>query len=148
MDGALDQLEKTIIPSVCSFSSVVYAPQHDSGLIQSNDKPPHEMTKLIRVLLGMSQPSARTPVADLKFFDPALNASQKEAVKFALEAPEVACIHGPPGQCIPYLTGLSFEIESRHRDWQDTYPHRDYPTVDKCYSVKSKTATFTCLWRF
>jgi len=107
MDGALDQLEKTVIPSVCSFSLVVYAPQCDSVLIQSNNKPPHEMTKLIRVLLGMSQPSARTPVTDLKFFDPALNASQKEAVKFALEAPEVACIHGPPGQYISYLAHLS-----------------------------------------
>ena len=82
-------------------------PQHDSDFIQPNNKPPHEMTKLIQVLLGMSQPSARIPVADLKFFDPALNASQKEAVKFALEAPEVACIHGPPGQFIPYLTRLS-----------------------------------------
>lgn len=37
------------------------------------------------------------PVGDLTFFDPSLNRSQKEAVKFALESPEVACIHGPPG---------------------------------------------------
>lgn len=33
----------------------------------------------------------------LEFFDPSLNDSQKEAVKFTLEAPEVALIHGPPG---------------------------------------------------
>ena len=34
---------------------------------------------------------------DLKFFDPTLNDSQKTAVRFALESPELACIHGPPG---------------------------------------------------
>jgi DNA polymerase alpha-associated DNA helicase A len=73
-------------------------------MIQSNEKPHHEMTRLIQVLLGMSQPSAKVHVADLTFFDSALNPSQKEAVKFALEAPEVACIHGPPGRCIAFLT--------------------------------------------
>jgi len=31
------------------------------------------------------------------FFDPYLNLSQLDAIKFALYAPEVACIHGPPG---------------------------------------------------
>jgi DNA polymerase alpha-associated DNA helicase A len=71
-----------------------------SEVIQSNDKRSHEVTRLIQVLLGISQPSARISVAALTFFDPSLNASQKEAVKFALEAPEVACIHGPPGGCI------------------------------------------------
>lgn len=55
------------------------------------------MTELIRVLLGMSRPSAPIHLANLTFFDALLNESQKEAVKFALEAPEVACIHGPPG---------------------------------------------------
>jgi hypothetical protein len=119
-----------------------------SGVIQSNDKPPHEMTRLIQVLLGMSQPSAQTQVADLTFFDTTLNPSQKEAVKFALEAPEVACIHGPPGIYIAFLTRCPLSIGFCHRDRKNTYPHRDNPTADKRHPLKSKTATFTGLWRF
>lgn len=38
------------------------------------------------------------PLEGLTFFDHTLNPSQKDAIKFALESPEVACIHGPPGQ--------------------------------------------------
>lgn len=59
------------------------------------------MTSLMRVLLGMSKPSDKVPVQDLKFFDEALNPSQQAAVRFALEAAEVACIHGPPGSAVP-----------------------------------------------
>ncbi len=55
------------------------------------------MTPLVRVLLGMSKPSPQVPVVSLKFYDETLNPSQQEAVKFAIEAPDVACIHGPPG---------------------------------------------------
>ena len=55
------------------------------------------MTKLVEVLLGISAPSESVPLQDIVFFDPTLNESQKTAVKFALESPEVACIHGPPG---------------------------------------------------
>ncbi|KAF8639229.1 hypothetical protein AX17_001714 [Amanita inopinata Kibby_2008] len=56
-----------------------------------------EQLQLTQVLLGISSPSARVPVGDIQFFDTSLNASQKEAVRFSLESPEVACIHGPPG---------------------------------------------------
>lgn len=55
------------------------------------------MTPLMRVLLGMSEPSEKVAAQDLKFFDGTLNPSQRDAVRFALESPEVACIHGPPG---------------------------------------------------
>ena len=51
----------------------------------------------MQVLLGIATPSAKVPVVDLNFFDSSLNASQREAVQFSLESPEVACIHGPPG---------------------------------------------------
>lgn len=62
------------------------------------------MTKLVEVLLGISAPSERIPIENIVFFDSALNDSQKAAVKFALESPEVACIHGPPGiTAIPCL---------------------------------------------
>jgi DNA polymerase alpha-associated DNA helicase A len=55
------------------------------------------MTKLVEVLLGISAPSEKIPLENVVFFDPTLNDSQKAAVRFALESPEVACIHGPPG---------------------------------------------------
>lgn len=55
------------------------------------------MTSLMRVLLGMAEPSKKVPVQEPRFFDDSLNLSQREAVLFALQAPEIACIHGPPG---------------------------------------------------
>ena len=58
------------------------------------------VTKLVEVLLGISAPSERIPHENVTFFDPNLNDSQKAAVKFALESPEVACIHGPPGTVV------------------------------------------------
>ena len=45
----------------------------------------------------MKLPAARQPIENLSFFDDTLNDSQKTAVRFCLESPEVACIHGPPG---------------------------------------------------
>ena len=45
----------------------------------------------------MKEPSQREPIKNLPFFDDTLNESQKTAVRFCLESPEVACIHGPPG---------------------------------------------------
>ncbi|KAG2073937.1 DNA helicase [Suillus decipiens] len=78
MDKALDQLEKICIPS-------------------SRQASDYELTPLIRVLLGISPPSEKIPISEVKFFDESLNPSQQQAVKFALESREVACIHGPPG---------------------------------------------------
>ncbi|KAI4229265.1 MAG: hypothetical protein L6R36_001013 [Xanthoria steineri] len=60
---------------------------------------------LMRVLFGLDTP---TPVArelvelsegikNLEFFDPTLNESQRDAIRFALASREVALIHGPPG---------------------------------------------------
>lgn len=59
--------------------------------------PSFDNSRLIQVLLNLRQPSPPTPIADLQFLDPNLNHSQQAAVRFALEATEVACIHGPPG---------------------------------------------------
>ena len=58
----------------------------------------------MRVLMGLSEVSEKIPFKDLIFFDDTLNSSQREAVRFALEAPEVACIHGPPGQSYELLS--------------------------------------------
>ncbi|KAK0484742.1 P-loop containing nucleoside triphosphate hydrolase protein [Armillaria novae-zelandiae] len=79
MDKAIDQLEKTVTGS------------------KSDDKNVPELTPLVQVLMAMTTISKRIPIKDIQFLDKNLNPSQKEAVKFCLESPEVACIHGPPG---------------------------------------------------
>lgn len=63
-----------------------------------------EYTPLMRVLFGLSSPSVpdRSTTTDmeggrLEFIDTSLNESQRAAVRFALAAPEVVLIHGPPG---------------------------------------------------
>ncbi|KAI7875357.1 P-loop containing nucleoside triphosphate hydrolase protein [Lichtheimia hyalospora FSU 10163] len=50
-----------------------------------------------QVLLGQRPPSPPENVSDLQFFDESLNESQKDAVRFALGAHEIALVHGPPG---------------------------------------------------
>lgn len=51
----------------------------------------------------MSKPSDKVPIKDIKYFNDTLNESQKQAIKFVLESPEVACIHGPPGKISPVI---------------------------------------------
>jgi DNA polymerase alpha-associated DNA helicase A len=76
MEKALDQLEKMVLS----------LPSTQSSLSPS---------KLTLVLLGLSPPSEPSPLATpVSFFDSSLNPSQRAAVLFALEAKEVACIHG------------------------------------------------------
>ncbi|THH27192.1 hypothetical protein EUX98_g6997 [Antrodiella citrinella] len=84
MDETLDQLERALLPAA-------------DGAPESKKKFSPPVTPLMRALLGLSEISERTPIKDLTFFDKTLNPSQKDAVRFALEVPEVACIHGPPG---------------------------------------------------
>ncbi|KAI0037075.1 AAA domain-containing protein [Vararia minispora EC-137] len=79
MDKALDQLQKMVLPS------------------GEDDKKRLEVTRLTEVLLGIAKPSPVGEIGEIAFFDDTLNPSQREAVKFALESPEIACIHGPPG---------------------------------------------------
>ena len=63
-----------------------------------------DFTTLSRVLFGLDSP---TPVQQdfdkITFFDPTLNESQKDAIRFALGSREVALIHGPPGVRRSYL---------------------------------------------
>ncbi|KAI4096473.1 MAG: hypothetical protein LQ344_000981 [Seirophora lacunosa] len=79
---------------------------------------------LMRVLFGLDSP---TPVARdlnnlseelsaLEFFDPTLNKSQRDAVKFALASNDVALIHGPPGTGKTYtLIELIRQLVKRSR---------------------------------
>ena len=67
-----------------------------------------QYTPLIETLFGRSTPSSglrgkpslSSAEMDLTFFDASLNDSQKDAIRFALAAQEVALIHGPPGVSI------------------------------------------------
>ncbi|XP_027625195.1 DNA-binding protein SMUBP-2 [Tupaia chinensis] len=52
---------------------------------------------LIEVLFGISDPSSVSEIHPLTFHNTSLDASQKEAVSFALSQKELAIIHGPPG---------------------------------------------------
>ncbi|PKK19588.1 immunoglobulin mu binding protein 2 [Columba livia] len=52
---------------------------------------------LIDVLFFSAEPSAFSETKPLQFFNPSLDASQREAVSFALAQRELAIIHGPPG---------------------------------------------------
>ncbi|KAI0670379.1 P-loop containing nucleoside triphosphate hydrolase protein [Trametes maxima] len=105
MDKALDQLEKIVLPNSDA----------------KEDKFLPKMTPLIQVLMGMTMPSARVPIKELTFFDPSLNDSQKEAIRFALESPEVACIHGPPG------TGKTHTLIELIRQLTTTTPSNPKP---------------------
>ncbi len=75
MDNAINQLEKIVLNGTGG-----------------------ELTTLIQVLLGLKPPSEYLHARNLVFFDDTLNDSQKAAVRFSMESPEVACIHGPPGE--------------------------------------------------
>ena len=98
MDKALDQLEKISISGAANVGlPATHYVKSSADCTQSGDKFLPELTQLVRVLLGMSEISKRVPVAGIEYFDSTLNQSQKDAVRFALESPEVACIHGPPG---------------------------------------------------
>ncbi|KAM0738836.1 hypothetical protein ACQRIT_006573 [Beauveria bassiana] len=63
-----------------------------------------EYSGFIRVLFGLSSPSpvpkdlsADEELSKIEWFDPTLNDSQKDAIRFALASHEIALIHGPPG---------------------------------------------------
>ncbi|PYH64532.1 putative DNA helicase [Aspergillus vadensis CBS 113365] len=58
-----------------------------------------EHTHFMRVAFGQTSPMVPDydSIGSLEFTDPTLNDSQKEAIRFALAAREIALIHGPPG---------------------------------------------------
>jgi DNA polymerase alpha-associated DNA helicase A len=64
----------------------------------SNPKQLPTVNGLHRVLMGLiSLSPLDRNVEEPDWFDSSLNDSQREAVRFALSAPEVASIWGPPG---------------------------------------------------
>ncbi|XP_074086984.1 DNA-binding protein SMUBP-2 isoform X2 [Macrotis lagotis] len=67
------------------------------ALITLNQYHSGPAASLIDVLLCASEPSSPAPTQPLTFCNGSLDASQKEAVGFALAQKELAIIHGPPG---------------------------------------------------
>lgn len=71
-----------------------------------------DYTTLARVLFGLDSPSPistsaieiEAEIGRIEFFDPTLNDSQKDAIRFALASKDTALIHGPPG-VVPSLEG-------------------------------------------
>jgi len=100
MENALKQLKK-MIATPSQFETMVRPLIFRRRSCASNftSKAALRQSRLTEVLLGMAMPERRTLAHDISFFDDSLNDSQIAAVKFALEAVEVACIHGPPGEC-------------------------------------------------
>ena len=76
---------------------------------------------LIRTLFGREDPTpspndfgdSSTHSEQFNFFDPTLNDSQKNAVRFALASREVALIHGPPGVSTKFRLHQQRLIDSR-----------------------------------
>ena len=64
------------------------------GAVQRSEKP--FITRLRNVCMGLQEAEFQKPPA-LEFFNPNLNAYQREAVAKALAAQDVALVHGPPG---------------------------------------------------
>jgi hypothetical protein len=61
-------------------------------------KPKSRAARWRALLFGGAEPeAAKAAPPSAAWFDAGLNASQREAVSFALNAPELALIHGPPG---------------------------------------------------
>lgn len=88
-----------------------------------------QYTSFMRVLFGLSSPSplpsdveSDPAVGKIEWFDPTLNDSQKDAIRFALASREIALIHGPPGvsfhalpSCLPHPLsrprGLTWHVQ-------------------------------------
>ena len=83
MDQAVERMAKILLGSSDSASSTPIP------------------NSLQRVLFGLARPSRLEEIGEIQYFNPSsLNPSQKQAVKLALSAPELALIHGPPGVCL------------------------------------------------
>jgi ATP-dependent RNA/DNA helicase IGHMBP2 len=78
-----------------SADEVARRRQRDA-LVQARSARGSRLAELRDVLLGRIAPSFG-PAAEIEALDEGLNASQLDAVRFALSAHEVAVVHGPPG---------------------------------------------------
>lgn len=106
---------------------------HLKRIVVPEDGPTANATNLslINSLLGIQQPAWHA-TDGIEWFGEGLNDSQKEAVKFCLEADNIACIHGPPGVSIikarlmidgqdPYSDRIDLPAALAQSRWQDSY---------------------------
>lgn len=68
-----------------------------NALDRSADAKQNRLADLRSILLGLKEPSFVPHSEELTFFNAGLNEAQKDAVRFALGASDLAIIHGPPG---------------------------------------------------
>ncbi|KAK4686643.1 hypothetical protein P7C73_g3483, partial [Tremellales sp. Uapishka_1] len=123
MDRTLTHLQRIVLPDPTSPISSSHA--FNLPLIES--------------LLGIQQPSwlssVPNPISsvedtasdahDIEWFGEGLNDSQKEAIRFCLQAETVACIHGPPGTGKTHtLIELIFQLLARPSAVSPTVPPR------------------------
>jgi DNA polymerase alpha-associated DNA helicase A len=89
------RMEKVLLRLLATF------PADGEG---SSEASKVELNSLISVLLSQQPPSSPpSNPENVDFFDLNLNESQKSAVVFSLNQPEIAIIHGPPGKFKPSL---------------------------------------------
>jgi hypothetical protein len=78
------------------FSDEISHQRQRRGLEKANAAADSRFADLRDVLLGWRSPAFH-PIDTPTPFNPTLNASQQEAVRFALSAEDVVILHGPPG---------------------------------------------------
>jgi hypothetical protein len=108
-----------------------------------------EYSSFIRVLFGLSSPSPVAAdltqdenVGNLEWFDPTLNDSQKDAIRFALASREVALIHGPPGVSYLSLCRQYSIAPLTYLDRQNSHSYRINSSDDQVGTENSR------LWPF
>jgi DNA polymerase alpha-associated DNA helicase A len=111
-----DRLIHRILRSVKLGNDVTYK-RLNQTMTRLQKMQPSEHSALTQVLFGQA---SHTPIseddlkAEIKWHDPSLNQSQKEAIRFALASREVALIHGPPGTGKTHtLIGLILQLLDR-----------------------------------
>ncbi|RUP51923.1 AAA domain-containing protein [Jimgerdemannia flammicorona] len=124
---ALDEEVPTEIQDRCrivklannvTYERMQYALKNIQSQIKSGDVSSVSQP-LLRVLFDLQKPSFRQSQTEPEFFDATLNESQRDAVRFALSAEEVALIHGPP-------------------DWQDIHAGRDCTAASQGWQARTR----------
>jgi hypothetical protein len=92
-DGLPDDARWALLPGGDATSRQ----RQEAALLRARSAGRDErLAELRDVLLGDREPAEKPP-ADEREVSPALNESQRQAVAFALAAPDLAILHGPPG---------------------------------------------------
>ncbi len=78
-------------------SSDEVARQRQRQAMQTAGSAQGSRLAVLRGVLLFQQAAAFQPLPEIHFFSDSLNDTQREAVRFALSAQDVAIIHGPPG---------------------------------------------------